>query len=54
MGEGEKKMKRKIRRREEKRRGKPSQKGMETNLDYGFFEILYGSLVFYDYYLAQT
>ena len=39
---------------EEKRRGKPSQKGMETNLDYGFYEIWYGSLVLYDYYLAQT
>ena len=44
----------KKKRRGEERRGKPSQKGMETNLDYGFYEIWYGSLVLYDYYLAQT
>ena len=25
---------------------------METNLDYGFYEILYGSLVLFGYYLA--
>ena len=39
---------------EEKRRGKEGQKGMETNLDYGFYEIWYGSLVLYGYYLASN
>ena len=27
---------------------------METNLDYGFYEIWYGSLVLYGYYLASN
>ena len=26
---------------EEKEEGEPRQKGMETNLDYGFYEIMY-------------
>ena len=43
----------KKRRREEERR-EAKIKGMETNLDYGFYEIRYGSLVLYGYYLAQT
>ena len=33
---------------------KIKQKGMETHLDYEFYEIWHGSLVLYDYYLAQT
>ena len=49
MGEGERKRKRKRRRGEDK-----IQKGMETNLDYGFYEIWYGSLVLYGYYLASN
>ena len=46
--------------REKKRRGRrerrrdQGQKGMETNLDYEFYEIWHRSLVLYDYYLAQT
>ena len=39
---------------EEKRKKEEPSQGMETNLDYGFYEIWYGSLVLYDYYLAQT
>ena len=47
MGEEERKRKR--------RRGEAKiQKGMETNLDYGFYEIWYGSLVLYGYYLASN
>ena len=48
--------KRKRKRKKKKRKKKRSQasQGMETNLDYGFYEIWYGSLVLYDYYLAQT
>ena len=49
MGEEERKRKRKRRRGEAK-----IQKGMETNLDYGFYEIWYGSLVLYGYYLASN
>ena len=37
-----------------RRREAMIKKGMETNLDYGFYEIWHGSLVLYDYYLAQT
>ena len=39
---------------EEKKKFKQGQKGMETNLDYGFYEIWYGSLVLYGYYLASN
>ena len=39
---------------EEKEEGEPSQKGMETEFMYEFYEIWHGSLVLYDYYLAQT
>ena len=42
---------------EKKRRevqAKIKQKGMETHLDYEFYEIWHGSLGLYDDYLAQT
>ena len=46
---------------EEKKKGRrwrsqdqASQKGMETHLDYEFYEIWHGSLGLYDDYLAQT
>ena len=42
----------KKKRREEERKIK--QKGMETDLDYGFYEIWHGSFVLYDYYLASN
>ena len=50
------KRKKKKRKRKRRRRGEEEikQKGMETNLDYGFYEIWHGSLVLYDSYLAQT
>ena len=56
---GEKKRRGRGRRRgeEEKEGGfKPrsSQKGMETHLDYEFYEIWHGSLGLYTDYLAQT
>ena len=41
--------------REKKSRGRrrdQGQKGMETHLDYEFYEIWHGSLGFYDDYLA--
>ena len=41
--------------KKKRRRGEAKiQKGMETNLDYGFYEIWYGSLVLYRYYLASN
>ena len=48
-GEGEEKRKRK-----KKEEPRSSQQGMKTHLDYEFYEIWHGSLVLYDYYLAQT
>ena len=50
---GEKKRRGRGRRRRGRRRDQ-GQKGMETHLDYEFYEIWHGSLVLYDYYLAQT
>ena len=44
--EGEKKKKRKRKRRRRGEEEKPRSKGMETNLDYGFYEIWYG---FFDF-----
>ena len=41
-------------RKKKKRRREIKQKGMETNLDYGFYEIWYGSLVLYGYSLASN
>ena len=38
---------------EEKKKFKQGQKGMETNLDYGFYEIWHGSLGLYDDYLIS-
>ena len=40
--------------KKKKRRKEKQIQGMETNLDYGFYDIWFGSLVLYDYYLAQT
>ena len=37
-----------------RRRESMIKKGMETHLDYGFYEIWYGSLVLYGYYLASN
>ena len=54
-GEGEEKRKRK--KMEEPRSSQGMELwifGMETNLDYEFYETWHGSLVFYDDYLAQT
>ena len=39
---------------EKKRRREIKQKGMESNLDYGFYEIWYGSLVLHGYYFASN
>ena len=50
-------MKEKIEKKSRRRRGRrrdQGQKGMETHLDYEFYEIWHGSLVFYDYYLLKT
>ena len=40
--------------RREEEEGEPSQKGMETHLDYESYEIWHGYLVLWDYYLPQT
>ena len=39
---------------EEKKNRSQASQGMETNLDYGFYEIWYGSLVLYGYSLASN
>ena len=53
---GEEKGRRRGRGREEEEEKKRShdQKSMETNLDYGFYEIWYGSLVLYGYSLTSN
>ena len=45
-----------VEKKERRRRGgeEMKQQGMETHLDYEFYEIWHGSLVLYDSYLAQT
>ena len=58
-GEGEQTVKGEKREEEEEEEeedggAKIKQKGMETHLDYEFYEIWHGSLVLYYYYLAQT
>ena len=52
MGEGDEKRNRKKKRRRKRR--DQVQKGMETNLDYEFYEIWHVSLGLYDDYFAQT
>ena len=46
------KKKRRGRGRREEEEEEIKQKGMETHLDYEFYEIWHGSLVLYDSYLA--